>query len=154
MKAESTLTTFIILLGVFGCSSSDDKHHDSDANARNSPEQQQQRLESKRTYSDFSNLNLKDVTSSESSQDTKPHSRKKRLIWVTDDGRLALPPGTSLTITPTLAMPLVRYPPDGFFSNISVSLPLTRKFDSFNLLELNPLWSALTVEFWKKIAHP
>lgn len=30
------------------------------------------------------------------SQDTiqKPNSRQKRLIWVTDDGRLALPPGT------------------------------------------------------------
>lgn len=63
--------------------------------------------------------------------DNKPHSRQKRLIWVTDDGRLALPPGTSLTITPTLALPFVRYPPDGFFSNISISLPLTSKF--FNL---------------------
>lgn len=40
-----------------------------------------------------------------------PHSRPKRLIWVTDDGRLALPPGTSLVIAPTLAMPFVRYPP-------------------------------------------
>jgi hypothetical protein len=54
-----------------------------------------------------------------------PHSRTKRLIWVTDDGRLALPPGTSLVIAPTLAMPFVRYPPDGFHSNISISIPLT-----------------------------
>lgn len=54
-----------------------------------------------------------------------PHSRQKRLIWVTDDGRLALPPGTSLIIAPTLAMPFVRYPPDGFNSNISISIPLT-----------------------------
>lgn len=58
----------------------------------------------------------------------KPHSRKKRLIWVTDDGRLALPPGTSLTIAPTIALPFVRYPPDGFFSNLSISLPVTSKF--------------------------
>lgn len=56
-----------------------------------------------------------------------PHSRQKRLIWVTDDGRLALPPGTSLVIAPTLAMPFVRYPPDGFHSNITISLPLTSK---------------------------
>lgn len=56
-----------------------------------------------------------------------PHSRQKRLIWVTDDGRLALPPGTSLIIAPTLAMPFVRYPPDGFHSNITISLPLTSK---------------------------
>lgn len=55
----------------------------------------------------------------------KPKSRKKRLIWVTDDGRLALPPGTSLTIAPTIALPFIRYPPSGFFSNISISLPVT-----------------------------
>ena len=54
-----------------------------------------------------------------------PHSRKKRLIWVTDDGRLALPPGTSLSISPTIALPFVRHPPDGFFSNMSISLPIT-----------------------------
>src|SRR5690349_10972988 len=57
-----------------------------------------------------------------------PHSRQKRLIWVTDDGRLALPPGTSLIIAPTLAMPFVRHPPDGFHSNLSISIPLTSKF--------------------------
>lgn len=55
----------------------------------------------------------------------QPHSRQKRLIWVTDDGRLALPPGTVLVIAPTITMPFIRYPPDGFHSNISISLPLT-----------------------------
>ncbi|XP_036325866.1 uncharacterized protein LOC118738900 [Rhagoletis pomonella] len=55
----------------------------------------------------------------------QPHSRRKRLVWITDDGRLALPPGTSLTFTPTIAMPLVRHPPEGFFSNVSISFPLT-----------------------------
>lgn len=55
----------------------------------------------------------------------QPHSRRKRLIWITDDGRLALPPGTSLTFTPTIALPLVRHPPEGFFSNLTISFPLT-----------------------------
>lgn len=64
----------------------------------------------------------------ESEKANEPHSRQKRLIWVTDDGRLALPPGTSLVIAPTLTMPFVRYPPDGFHSNISISIPLTSKF--------------------------
>jgi hypothetical protein len=45
----------------------------------------------------------------------QPHSRQKRLIWITDDGRLALPPGTSLIIAPTLSMPFVR----NFFSNLN-----------------------------------
>ena len=55
----------------------------------------------------------------------QPHSRKKRLVWITDDGRLALPPGTSLTFTPTIALPLVRHPPEGFFSNLTISFPVT-----------------------------
>ncbi|XP_067612673.1 uncharacterized protein [Eurosta solidaginis] len=70
----------------------------------------------------------------------QPHSRRKRLVWITDDGRLALPPGTTLTFTPTIAMPLVRHPPDGFFSNVSISFPLTIDFDKLGLTdESNPL---------------
>lgn len=57
-----------------------------------------------------------------------PHSRQKRILWITSDGRLALPPGTTLVITPSLSMPFVRYPPDGFFSNLTVSLPFTSKY--------------------------
>ncbi|XP_059620734.1 uncharacterized protein LOC132264516 [Phlebotomus argentipes] len=72
--------------------------------------------------------------------DAKPHSRQKRLIWITEDGRLALPPGTSLTISPTLALPLIRHPPPGFFSNITISLPLTIDFDKLGLTDNeNPL---------------
>ncbi|XP_058831007.1 uncharacterized protein LOC131689733 [Topomyia yanbarensis] len=70
----------------------------------------------------------------------KPHSRKKRLIWITDDGRMAFPPGTSLTIAPTIALPFVRYPPTGFLSNISISLPVTIDFDKLGLTDnQNPL---------------
>lgn len=78
---------------------------------------------------DIANKKVTKVSNDEKvSEEDKPHSRQKRLVWVTDDGRLALPPGTSLTISPTLALPFVRYPPDGFFSNISISLPLTSRF--------------------------
>lgn len=70
----------------------------------------------------------------------KPHSRKKRLIWITDDGRLALPPGTVLSITPTLSLPLVRYPLEGFLSNMTMSFPLTIDFDKLGLTDNeNPL---------------
>ncbi|EDW72778.1 uncharacterized protein Dwil_GK17001 [Drosophila willistoni] len=69
-----------------------------------------------------------------------PHIRKKRLVWITDDGRLALPPGTSLTFTPTIAMPLVRHPPEGFFSNLTISFPVTIDFDKLGLTDnQNPL---------------
>lgn len=54
--------------------------------------------------------------------------RQKRLVWITNDGRLALPPGTLLTITPTISLPFVRYPPDGFLSNMSISLPFTSEY--------------------------
>lgn len=70
----------------------------------------------------------------------KPHSRKKRLIWITEDGRLALPPGTVLSITPTLSLPLVRYPLEGFLSNMTMSFPLTIDFDKLGLTDNeNPL---------------
>lgn len=62
----------------------------------------------------------------------QPHSRRKRLIWITDDGRLALPPGTALTFTPTISLPLVRHPPEGFFSNMSISFPVTSKLSNLN----------------------
>ncbi|KAL4153151.1 hypothetical protein QTP88_000984 [Uroleucon formosanum] len=65
----------------------------------------------------------------------KSHSRQKRLIWITSDGRLALPPGTGLTITPSLSMPIVRYPPNGFLSNMSISLPFTIDFDTLGLTD-------------------
>lgn len=60
----------------------------------------------------------------------KPHVRQKRLLWITSDGRLALPPGTHLTITPSLSLPFVRYPPDGFLSNMSISLPFSSEYIS------------------------
>lgn len=56
--------------------------------------------------------------------------RTKRMIWITDDGRLALPPGTVLSISPTISLPLVRYPPSGFLSNMTMSFPLTSKLDA------------------------
>jgi len=58
----------------------------------------------------------------------KPHSRQKRILWITNDGRLALPPGTALVITPSLSLPFVRYPPDGFLSNMTISLPFTSTY--------------------------
>nr|CAD7394979.1 unnamed protein product [Timema cristinae] len=70
-----------------------------------------------------------------SSTDDRPHSRQKRILWITNDGRLALPPGTALVITPTITMPFVRYPPDGFFSNMSISLPFTINFDKLGLTD-------------------
>ncbi|KAG5891418.1 hypothetical protein JTB14_031484 [Gonioctena quinquepunctata] len=62
-------------------------------------------------------------------------SRQKRLLWVTQDGRLALPPGTTLVISPSLSLPFVRYPPEGFFSNLTVSLPFTIDFNKLGLTD-------------------
>ncbi|XP_054278760.1 uncharacterized protein LOC128997189 [Macrosteles quadrilineatus] len=66
---------------------------------------------------------------------SRAHDRRKRFIWLTNDGRIALPPGSSLTITPSLALPFVRYPPEGFLSNMSISIPFTILFDSLGLTD-------------------
>lgn len=60
-----------------------------------------------------------------SHEETK--TRQKRILWVTQDGRLALPPGTTMVVTPSMSLPFVRYPPEGFFSNMTISLPFTSK---------------------------
>ena len=39
--------------------------------------------------------------------------------------RIAIPPGTRLSLTPTLQMPFVPGLPDGFLSNLSISFPFT-----------------------------
>ncbi|XP_050335291.1 uncharacterized protein LOC126762525 [Bactrocera neohumeralis] len=90
-------------------------------------------------------------------QSKQTHSRRKRLVWITEDGRLALPPGTALTITPTISMPLVRHPPEGFFSNVSISFPLTIDFDKLGLTdESNPLGDlppVFTRQFGRSTGH-
>ena len=62
---------------------------------------------------------------SKSKEDEK--SRQKRFLWMTQEKRLVLPPGTQLVLTPTLAMPLLRYPPSGLDANLTISTPFTRK---------------------------
>ncbi|XP_076165660.1 uncharacterized protein LOC143145803 isoform X2 [Ptiloglossa arizonensis] len=75
------------------------------------------------------------------------HHRQKRLFWITNDGRIALPPGTIMTITPTLALPFVRYPPYGFLSNMSISLPFTIDFDKLGLTDNENPYGALPSAF-------
>lgn len=103
----------------------------------------------KQNNSQLDNVNAVDESRNKANQNdddpasegaNKPHSRKKRLVWITDDGRLALPPGTVLSITPTISLPLVRYPLEGFLSNMTMSFPLTIDFDKLGLTDNeNPL---------------
>lgn len=75
------------------------------------------------------------VTSNGQAKENIPHSRQKRILWITNDGRLALPPGTTMVITPSLSMPFVRHPPKGFLSNMTVSFPFTIDFDKLGLTD-------------------
>lgn len=73
--------------------------------------------------------------------------RQKRVLWVTNDGRLALPPGSTMVLTPSFSMPFIRHPLEGFLSNISVSLPFTVDFDKLGLTDNenpygDPFWYA------------
>ncbi|KAL6444025.1 hypothetical protein ACFW04_001756 [Cataglyphis niger] len=81
----------------------------------------------------------------------RPHHRQKRVLWFTNDGRIALPPGTIMTITPTLALPFVRHPPYGFLSNITISLPFTIDFDKLGLTDNENPYGALPPNFDRKL---
>ncbi|XP_030765218.1 uncharacterized protein LOC115889376 isoform X2 [Sitophilus oryzae] len=78
-----------------------------------------------------------------SQQSQQPKSRQKRILWITEDGRLALPPGTTMVISPSVSMPFVRHPPKGFFSNLTVSLPFTIDFDKLGLTDNENPYGAL-----------
>lgn len=66
--------------------------------------------------------------------------RSKRFIWMTHEKRLVWPPGTQLVLTPTLAMPLMRYPPHGIDANFTLSTPFTINFDAMGMTDnQNPL---------------
>jgi len=66
---------------------------------------------------------------------SKKHHREKRFIWITKEKRIVLPPGTQLVLTPTLAMPLLRYPPHGIDANITISTPFTIGFDAMGMTD-------------------
>lgn len=73
-------------------------------------------------------------------EENRQHHREKRFIWITKEKRIVLPPGTQLVLTPTLAMPLLRYPPHGIDANITISTPFTIGFDAMGLTDNeNPL---------------
>lgn len=68
------------------------------------------------------------------------HHRNKRFIWMTHEKRLVWPPGTQLVLTPTLAMPLMRYPPHGIDANFTLSTPFTINFDAMGMTDnQNPI---------------
>lgn len=67
-------------------------------------------------------------SSHQASDDNSYHHRQKRLIWITNNGRIAFPPGTKMAITPTLSMPLIRHPPEGLESTFTLSFPFSSEF--------------------------
>ena len=38
-----------------------------------------------------------------------PHHRDKRFAFLTDEKRFVMPPGSQMVLTPTLALPVIRY---------------------------------------------
>jgi len=73
--------------------------------------------------------------SEEVSHQQHNHHRNKRFLWMTHEKRLVFPPGTQLVLTPTVAMPLMRYPPHGLDANITISTPFTISFDAMGMTD-------------------
>jgi len=64
-----------------------------------------------------------------------PYHREKRFVFLTDEKRFVMPPGSQLVLTPTLALPVLRYPPTGLDTNMTISTPFTIKFDAMGLTD-------------------
>jgi hypothetical protein len=67
--------------------------------------------------------------------DQLPHHREKRFLFFTDEKRIVMPPGSQLVLTPTLAMPFIRHPPDGLDANMTISTPFTISFDAMGVTD-------------------
>ncbi|KAK8728696.1 hypothetical protein OTU49_009099 [Cherax quadricarinatus] len=74
-------------------------------------------------------INLTTITV-RAQNNTSTLSRKKRLIFLTSDRRLALPPTTALILTPTLSLPLGRNLPLGYGASMTISIPFKSKISS------------------------
>lgn len=139
LEMEKSILWFLaaivsIIIAIASSQTIDNKSHYDEHNSSSTNQRHIDGITNESRASDARNNNAVDDDAN------KPHSRKKRLIWITDDGRLALPPGTALTITPTISLPLVRYPLEGFLSNMTMSFPLTIDFDKLGLTDNeNPL---------------
>lgn len=64
-----------------------------------------------------------------------PHHRDKRFVFLTDEKRFTMPPGSQMVLTPTLALPVIRYPPTGLDANMTISTPFTLHFDKMGLTD-------------------
>lgn len=64
-----------------------------------------------------------------------PHHRDKRFAFLTDEKRFVMPPGSQMVLTPTLALPVIRYPPTGLDANMTISTPFTLHFDKMGLTD-------------------
>lgn len=64
----------------------------------------------------------------ESSEEYRSHQHHKRVTRSFHYGfrrRIAFPPGTKISVTPTFFLPFVRDLPDGLISNMSISFPFS-----------------------------
>jgi len=63
------------------------------------------------------------------------HTQRVKRFSMFGHKKMALPPGTRLTVTPTVFLPFVRELPAGFLSSLTFSLPFTIDFDELGFTD-------------------
>lgn len=101
-------------------------------------------IQAQNVSSHYAQFDLEDLKSWYSEQ--LPHHRDKRFLWMTHNKKLVFPPGTQLVLTPTLAMPLLRYPPRGVDTNMTISTPFTSEYIAFTQSLLQYLYTFTTIK--------
>ncbi|KAI9562147.1 hypothetical protein GHT06_013112 [Daphnia sinensis] len=59
--------------------------------------------------------------------------------------RIAFPPGTKITVTPTFFLPFVRDLPDGLISNMSISFPFSMVLDDLGLTDDSNIFGTFSI---------
>lgn len=81
-----------------------------------------------------------DIDDTLESSNTTSHSRVKRVIYLTSERRLTLPPETVLVLTPTLSLPFARNLPVGYGASMTISIPFKIGFDDLGLTSDENPW--------------
>ncbi|EFX85028.1 hypothetical protein DAPPUDRAFT_238389 [Daphnia pulex] len=80
----------------------------------------------------------------ESEEQHRPHKRVKRFHY-DFRRRIAFPPGTKISVTPTFYLPFVRDLPDGLISNMSISFPFSLVLDDLGLTDDSNIFGTFTI---------
>jgi len=120
----SVLTLFKEVMKLAKSAASGDCHCSNSEQFSSDAEQQTRILSVIQEFSELIDSESASARVDRDSEERRSHKRVKRFHYGFRR-RIAFPPGTKISVTPTFYLPFVRDLPDGLISNMSISFPFS-----------------------------